>query len=155
MESKHPENSNNAMHKPEFIYVGEEYIESEPKGEYRQEDFYESFSQLHDIKPTIAVRVACLIGSMLVFLLSLFMAACVLVSCIFVVGTLGLNQYCKIVLARHWIRFKNFFVIAGGTFVGVFSPLFGLGIVILYFMLKGQGKDQFFSSFMERHVHRG
>ncbi len=152
-----PEDSSNAVHKPEFVFLGEEYEELEGSRESRAEfesegDYFRSFGQLKDVKATFTVRLMCLVSSMVLWIASLFMGVLVVVGLAATLATFGQVDGTRRFMGSSWRRFKNFFVIGCGLAVGFLSPVFGLGIVILYFVLQSDEYSGSGSGFKDADV---
>lgn len=140
--NKHEEES--AKRKlPEFVYVEEE-------GEWRQEEpfehFKEHFSHSAEMMKKqhypLALRIFCLIGSLFLFAFTFFVLIYVALSLVVNILTFfrmrGFWERTK----SWWGALKKTFVTSSGLLVAVFSPAFGLAIIMVYFLLLGQSMDE-------------
>lgn len=158
MEGQRGDQKGSKIHHPEFIVVTEEYKESSSGGEYKYQSSatFEPFEKLRDVKPSFIVRFACLFSSMILFAAAFCGVFILLGLCVLVLISLAqvpsLNQFAK----NYWSMLRKVFVTALGLFVAVFSPVFGFGIIILYFVLVvGGTNDPIFSKFFESSIYKG
>ncbi|MEM1282647.1 MAG: hypothetical protein AAGG81_03755 [Chlamydiota bacterium] len=159
MEENHQsEQLGQKIHQPEFVVVTEEYKESVSEGQYKYQSGkqYETFEKLNDIRPSFPIRFACLFSSFILFCATIFGFCVFLLFCLSVCLTFGqvesLNNFTK----SYWGTIRKVFVTAVGLLVAVFSPAFGLGIIVLYFiMVAGGTSDPVFSKFFESRLYKG
>ncbi len=159
MEGHHQgEQNDQKIHQPEFVFVSEESKDTISGGQFKYQSGgkYESFEKLHDIKASFPVRFACLFSSVILFTAAFFGIFILLALCTLVLFSLGrfrsLNNFTK----NYWGTIRKVFVTASGLLVAVFSPAFGLGIIVLYFILVAGGmNDPVFSRFFESRLYKG
>lgn len=159
MEERYPgEESDRRVHRPEFVILREEYKETISGGQYRQETRreYETFEKLKDIKPSPSVRFACMLSSLILLSLSLVMALPLLGSLLLVILTFGQSITMKEYLNKYWLLVRKLLVTSLGLFIAVGSPMFGLGLIIFYFVLVvGGTNDPLFSRIFESRIYGG
>lgn len=140
---------------PEFIFVEEGKTEDGKKyGEFKEE-FQESVHKMEDRAYPISVRIVCLI-------MALFLSIIVLISIPFLLGFLSINLVTFFQMGPFWERtqqfletFKKLFVTVLGLIIAFFSPAFGLSVIMVYFMMRGQQMDQqWVSRIMESRFYK-
>jgi len=127
---------------PEFIFVEEgKTEEGETIGGFKEE-FKESVSQMENRAYPVSVRIVCL-------LVAFFLSIVVLISIPFLLGFFSLNLVTFFQMEAFWKRtqkfwdtFKKLFVTVLGLVIAFFSPAFGLSVIMVYFMMRGQQMDQ-------------
>lgn len=143
-----------AHHRPEFIIIDEEHYEEtregEPTGHY-----YESFNKLHEIKPSMTIRLVCLFSSLVLSLYAALVGVFVLIALALTLVTLGQVKSAVLFLTNFWGLFIKLFVIVCGLFVGFFSPTFGLGVIVLFFVLQGDKDDPLLSRIIQSRFYKG
>lgn len=152
------EQNDQKIHQPEFVVISDEFKESASGGEFQYQSTgqYESFEKLRDIKPSFAVRFAFLLMS-LIFYAAAFLGLFILLSlCLLVVVTLGQVKGLNRFTSNYWKTIRKVFVTGSGLLVAVVSPAFGLGIIVLYFILVAGGtNDPVFSKLFESSIYKG
>lgn len=130
-----------AKHHPQFIFIEDERtVESEePRGREETEHFFEQLSELQASWP---LRLGALVSGILLagcclvaMLLTALTGAGVLATLGWHEGTKGMFRKC-----RKWMC--RVAAVSVGLFVGVFSPSFGIGIILVYFILLGERINQ-------------
>lgn len=156
MDDEDKKSKSTAYHRPEFIIIDEERYEetSRSEGAYQQSSsYYESLNKLHEIKPTLTIRIACLISSLMLFAYTAFIGVLMLLTLALVAITFGQAKSAVKGLAYFWSLLIRLFVISSGLFVGLFSPTFGLGIIILFFVLQGEKEDPILSRIIKSRFY--
>jgi hypothetical protein len=158
MEGYHQgEQNDQKIHQPEFVILGEESKEEVSGGEFQQQTShpYESFEKLHDIKPSLGVRFACLLSSYILFLAAILVFFLLLLSLAVVIISVGQSKKVNNLFKKYWEVLRKLIVTASGLLVSVFSPAFGLGIIILYFIIVAGGtNDPIFSRLFESGLYK-
>jgi hypothetical protein len=147
-----PENEQREL--PEFIYIETENHEEQGSRGY-QEEFRASFDKMEGRNYPFSVRLVCLISA-------LFLLFAVLLTTPFLLVFFLINLVTVFQLTAFWERtkqlwnaYRKLFVTLLGLFVAVFSPAFGLSIIMMYFMMRGQQSDQqWVSRIMEARFRR-
>jgi len=106
--------------------------------------YYETLTKLKTMSFSLGMRVV-------LFLLALVMAtAAVAVLCIALIYTVlaaaSFFQSSNVttMMQQSWKGVWKFLVLTAGFLLGVFTPVFGIGIVVLYFMVHNEKMDGFF-----------
>jgi len=158
MDDEEEKIKSNAFHRPEFIIIQEERYEEGHEGEgthQQSSSYYESLNKLHEIKPTATIRIACFISSLMLFLYTAFIGFLMLITLALTIITLGQAKRAVRVSVNLWSLFVKLIVISSGLLVGVFSPTFGLGIIILFFVLQGGKEDPILSRIIKSRFYGG
>lgn len=125
--------------RPQFIYIDEQH-EWRQEGDFTggEHDYIHSFEKLRKGKYPLALRITtfvvsfwCLFAAILVFLIFL-MGVVLGVVTLFRVE--GINMRIRYL----WNGVAKLLVFGCGLFVASFNPPYGIGLVLLYFMMKGQ-----------------
>jgi hypothetical protein len=155
MEDEEKKPKSPTYHRPEFVIIDDDRFEQGHEGEASQEggSFYESLNKLHEVKPTFSIRIACLISSVLLFMYTAFIGVLMLIAFALMVVTFGYFKNVVKGFVNFWNLFIKLFVISMGLFVGFFSPTFGLGIIILFFVLQGDREDPLLSRIIKSRFY--
>ncbi len=101
-------------------------------------DFFDSFHRFEKATYPMPFRFFTFTASLTLFLSSAILA-CFLIISLFI-GLLALYQSPTLngPIHRIWKILRRLLVISLGLFIGSFSPAFGFGIVLLYFIMQGE-----------------
>lgn len=152
------EEGDRKIHRPEFVILHEEHRETAAGGQYSQHFTreYESFEKLREIKPSLSVRFACMLSSLILFSLLLIMLFPLIGSLLLVLVTFKQSKQMNALLSKYWLLIRKLFVTAFGLLIAVGSPMFGLGLIIFYFILVvGGTHDPLFSKIFESRIYGG
>lgn len=136
---------NDRPNKPKRV-IPEIIIEDAPSSNARvgADVYYDTLNKLKTTPFSPGMRV-------LLFLLSLVMAiATIVVLCVALIYTLLAavsffqSSNFNAMMRQSWKGVWKFLVFTMGFLLGVFSPAFGIGIVVLYFMVHNEKMDGFF-----------
>ncbi|NGX43689.1 MAG: hypothetical protein K940chlam7_01989 [Chlamydiae bacterium] len=145
---EHPRNNKNEGEKPQerklpdFIFVEEEEGSHGESYTSFQEQFYRSTGLMEKRSYSVALRFAFLVCSL--FLLFIFCIALPFVIIFFLLNLLTLFKAMAYWerTKQLWGKAKTVFVTAMGLLIAVFSPPFGMAVIMVYFLLKGQSMEQ-------------
>lgn len=136
-------------HKPEFIYLdehSEQYWEGETQG---HAEYFESLNQLGKAHYPFTLRLFTFAASLVLGVCAIALLAASIVSFalsgLFLRTNEGLNATCR----RYFGVFQKLVVFSLGTLIATFSPPLGLGMIVLFFMIRG---EQIESNFISRFV---
>lgn len=132
-------------HIPEFIYVEPE-VEDDRKG-FRREEEYQSIHSLQSQRFPFGMRILFLFLSCLLLFFLIIVAPIVLLLTGFNLLTMRKIENFNKNTIQLWGAFKKMVVVALGLLVAIFSPAFGISIIMIYFMMH---KDNFGKVWMER-----
>lgn len=132
---------------PDYIYV-DESPEENPWGD--KEEYYQTIHKLTGQTYSWGLRVFCAFAAIVAWLYVLLM---LLLSGI--TGAIAaVALFSSPAINAKFYRFLKLLcrgsAVFLGTFVAIFSPTFGFGILILYFMLQGEKMDE---RILSRFVH--
>lgn len=150
MKEPEEEKRESSIHHPEFIILTEEHSEQvyHESGSEQKSEFYQPFEKLEGIQATAGLRIGCLITSFLMLGCTVFVFLFLMFALILAALTFGQVESLNSMLKKYWSIFRKVFVITMGLTVAVFSPFFGLGLIILYFILFIRSEqDPIFSRF--------
>lgn len=106
------------------------------EGEYKQ-----AIHQLSGQKFPMVFRFFALFVSMILMIVTLFLLASTLIAVATVLITLGMNKQLIRTMHAFWGMFKKMVVFTLGFVIAIFNPPFGIGVVTLYFMMRGESLD--------------
>lgn len=144
--------NNKPQHRPEFIYI-DERKERERREEVlsdKRSNYFTKLQEIDNIKYPFYMRIFTVIWSVLFALGAI--AALVAFMGVFLCAALCLFRWqrCNSVLAKLSDNFYKLLVFSLGTFIGTVSPPFGFGIIVLYFMLRGEDvENSIFMRFLQ------
>ncbi len=131
------------IHHPEFIILdgGEEAdFHTESSGE--QSQYFEAINRLEGQRYPLFLRILFFLMSLGLILAVLFFLLGTLIAVVTGCLTLFRNETILAHLNKTWKTCKKLAAVALGVFVAAFSPPFGLGMILLYFVLHGENIDQ-------------
>jgi hypothetical protein len=135
---KFPE-QDRVKHEPEYVVVDE--IE---EGVFEERESISSIKQLHEVKVPFSFRLLFLMSSLAFGFLAFFLLSMTLLfgglSLIFLTKNSTINSFFKMCLKG----FQKTSIFCLGLFIGTFSLTYGLGLIILFFFLKGEALDASF-----------
>lgn len=137
--SDKPDPESHSSSKPEFIVIEDtkEYVYGSSSLDRPEEEILKQ-----KIKNPISIRMLCFLALMATFIfigaLFSYLILILLIAMICFFQNEGFNRS----LRRLWKVFKNSWVIAVGLALGIFSPALGFTVLLVYFSLKGSGKDR-------------
>lgn len=143
-------------HRPEFVLIDEGGEEKVYGGSHTFQSSceFEPLHKLKDVKPTAALRIASLLSSLILYGALVLLIFLFLVHATMFLLTLGLVPFFRLATAKYWDLIKKTFVVASGLFVALFSPHFGLAIIVLYFILTTGGtSDPIFSKLFKSGLY--
>lgn len=129
---------------PDIIFVDKtkqthEEGEGQREETFSQEQYYQSFQKLEEMRYPTALRVLTFFAAaglvLAAGLLAVLSAFFFVLSAVTLFQVERLNQLAKIA----WSGLQKVAAFFLGFFVATFSPALGFGIIILYFMLRGEG----------------
>lgn len=139
---------------PEFIYLNDDSFEKSQKIGETHQDPQQMFGSIETIskrRQPFYLRMLAFIGTFILMVFSLFLFACAII-----VGILSLllfrqSSYLNEQAFVTWKSFKKASVFTLGCFVCIFNLSFGVGIVLMYFMLSGEKFDNRFVQEFTKH----
>lgn len=140
---------------PEFIFVDVDREEEAQKFRSFEEQYFRSFQSLKHKDSSISVRVTCFLGALLLLIAVIFAAPFLLIFVILNVLTFFKAKPFWLQTKKLWMYLKRALVVALGFSVAVFSPSFGLTIIMIYFLLQGhQMQNQFMMKLMRSRTRQ-
>lgn len=132
---------------PEFIFLDDDSHEASQKlGTHRQdpEQVFGSIQTIAKRRHPLYLRLLAFFGTLVLFAVSIFLFAIALF--VFILSLLLFRQssYMNEQASVSWKSFKKSAVFTLGCFVCIFNLSFGVGIVLMYFMLSGEKFDNRF-----------
>ncbi|MBA3721776.1 MAG: hypothetical protein H0W88_05185 [Parachlamydiaceae bacterium] len=90
------------------------------------------------------IRFFCLFSLFISLIFLAIVSLYVVVILFFVVLTFFQNEEIIEKIKSGWLLFKNCLVVTLALTIGLFSPTLGIGLIIVYFSMKGDEKDKLF-----------
>lgn len=135
---KFPE-ENKEKHNPEYVVIDE--IEGGP---FEHNETISSFNRLKEIPAPFGLRLFFLLSSILLAFLTLLLFSFTLLFSLLSFAFFKKWQSLNELSSKLYRGFEKAGVFFLGMFIATFSPPFGIGIVILYFFLKGEALESDF-----------
>src|ERR1700733_8987960 len=129
---------------PEFVYVDVDREDEAKKFSGFEEQYFRSFQALKHKGSSISVRITCLLGSLLLIVTVAFAVPFLLLFAILNALTFFKMKLFWLQTKKLWMYLKRALVVTLGFAVAVFSPSFGLTIIMIYFLLQGQQMENQF-----------
>lgn len=138
------EDKDRTIHQPEYVILDKEEDESRKEQQYGKEqaDYLATLHKIGQMKFGVGLRLLCLVAAFFTALATAFIAALALVAVAMGAITLFLSKDVNTQVLKALSNVRKLFVITFGLLVAVFSPALGLGLIVLYFMLKGESLQQ-------------
>jgi hypothetical protein len=138
-------NDKQPRHKPEFIYVDEqqERVKRSEMLHDARGDYYEKLQHIENFKyPALVLRLLTLVWSVIFALSALLLSAGVVFTTALAVLCLFRSAKFNAWRKKVWDFFRKSLVFSLGTFIATLSPPFGFGVIVLYFMLRGEDAEK-------------
>lgn len=140
---------------PEFVFVDQgPRDEKEKIGATPHEDPKQMFSSIQTIakgKQPFHLRILAFLGTFVMLLGCAIILFFTLIFALFSLIFLRQSSYMNEQVSIAWRIFKKAVVFTLGCFVCVFNLSFGMGIILMYFMLSGESINQrFMQEFMRK-----
>jgi hypothetical protein len=129
---------------PEFIFVDVDRESEAQKTSGFEEQYFRSFQALKHKDSSISLRITCLLGALLLLVTLMFAIPFLLLFLLFNVLTFFKIQSFWAQTKKLWLYLKRALVMALGFSVAVFSPSFGVTLIMIYFLLQGQKMENHF-----------
>jgi len=125
--------------KPEFFFVGdqEETQDVEYSEFVEKERIFQQFKKLDEASYPFFLRILTLIGSAILFIVSLIPLAMTAVYLVFCLVSFFQVKALTGLLKRVWSNFQKLLVMGIGFLIATFIPPLGFGLILLYVMLQG------------------
>lgn len=136
------EENDRKIHQPEYIILDKE--EEEPKHQYAKEqaDYLATLHKIGQMRFGVGLRILCLLGGVVAAIATTIVAALSLIVVAMGAITLFLSKDINEQVLKALRNVRKLIVITFGLLLAVLSPALGLGMIILYFMLKGESIQQ-------------
>jgi len=136
---------------PEIIYIDDVYVEPETNESTSQQQLYSSINQLEKTHYPFFLRIitffAALALALVLPLFALFVAAHGLIAGLL----LFKNATSNTKALYYWRQLKKTAVVMLSLLIATISPSFGLGMIVLYFVLQG---EEIHNSFLNQMINR-
>lgn len=129
---------------PEFIFVDADRESETPRYGGFEEQYFRSFQTLKHKDSSISVRITCLLGALLLSVIVALATPLLLLCVILNVLTFFKGKNFWLQTKKLWMYLKRACVVILGFLVALFSPSFGLTIIMIYFLLQGQRMENDF-----------
>ena len=138
------EDKDRTIHQPEYVILDKEEDEARKDEGYAKEqaDYLTTLHKIGQMKFGVGLRILCLLAAFFVALATVFIAALSLIAVAMGALTLFLSKEVNTQVLKALNNVRKLFVITFGLLIAVFSPALGLGLIVLYFMLKGESLQQ-------------
>lgn len=123
---------------PDYIYIEEEHRQS---SRTEKGDYFQTIETLSKKQFSVGLRVLTAFMSIGALAIGLVLAVVCLVSGALAALLFFQSEAFNANFRRHWKWFRRACAFLLGLSVATFSPTFGFGILILYFMLQGEKFD--------------
>lgn len=148
--------------KPEFIIIedSQEFVhgakKSRMKADFEDAQFHHSTIKLDtgSLKHALIMRcVSLFFGGVAIFcaLVSLLLTALCLISA---TASFFQNSNVNRLVLSCWAMVKVFLVCLAGSFLGIFSPALGMGLVVLYFSMKADAASPMMMQMIKRMLQK-
>lgn len=98
----------------------------------------------HSLNSSFSLRMLCLVGMILSFLVAMGMLLLTLIVFVFAAILLFQHQQLNQTLRHYWNFYINASVTALGLGIATITPPTGLGLLLIYFSFKGQTSNHRF-----------
>lgn len=123
---------------PKVVLLDAESHDGQQSGYF---EYQETIQTLQGQGFPIYLRVVALVFASVLSAIALCLAAVTCMAVLLFLLTLGMSTPIKNMAAKVWLMLRKCLVFTLGLFLAVFNPSFGLGIIALYFMLRGEKMD--------------
>lgn len=136
------EDSDRTIHQPEYVILDKE--EEQPQQQYAKEqaDYLTTLHKIGQLRFGLGLRILCLLAAGIAAIATAIIAVLALIVVAMGAITLFLSKDINAQVLKALRNVRKLLVITFGLFLAVFSPALGLGMIVLYFMLKGESLQQ-------------
>ncbi|MCB1111454.1 MAG: hypothetical protein H7A37_02840 [Chlamydiales bacterium] len=136
-------------HRPEFIFIEEDESYQGHGGTHSQE-YFESLKQLQDRSFPFSMRLFMIATAFAVLLFNCIVILLLLLNGFVIICSFGLVQQFVETEKKYWRWFRRLWVFFFGLMVAAFNPVFGIGIIMLYFFTQGDDvSDELMGKFVK------
>lgn len=139
---------------PEFIFVDSDLEDKAPKIGIPHQDPKQIFGSVQTIakrQQPFYLRILFFLATFVMIVLSTFILVIALISMALSLLFLRQSKYFNEGASSSWRSFKKAIVCTLGCIVSIFNLSFGVGIVLMYFMLSGEKLDNRFVQQFTKH----
>lgn len=136
------EDNDPKIHQPEYIILDKEEEQPQNQQSKEQADYLATLQKIGQLQFGFGLRFLCLIAGLVAAVATVIVGALALI--VFGIGliTLFMSKEINEQVVKALRNVRKLLVITFGLFLAVLSPALGLGMIILYFMLKGEALQQ-------------
>lgn len=136
------EDKDRTVHQPEYIILDKEEEPAQPQYAKEQADYLTTLHKIGQMRFGVGIRFLCLVAGLVAAIATLFVAALSLIVVALGAITLFLSKDVNTQVLNSLRNVRKLLVITFGLLLAVVSPALGLGMIVLYFMLKGESLQQ-------------
>lgn len=148
-------NNEEEVHKAEIIYI--DATEDEEVGEkgYEQQRYWSAMGDLKSAKFPVGLRILGLIVGLLMSAVAAIMLIATLFWLAISLVTFRQSPVFNKQVSTVWKATCKTTMLAFGGYLAVFNPALGIGLVMLYFMMKGEEMNEMmFNRFSSYNPHQ-
>jgi hypothetical protein len=127
------------IHQPEFIILDGN---AEPESQSSQREYFEALNRLESKHYPLSLRFMLLLAAIAVIFVVLFYILASVMAWLVACLTFFSLETQVDHLHKTWKACKRLTVVALGLVVAIFSPAFGLGMMLLYFLMHGENINE-------------